>query len=423
MPTPFSLHLRQFSVGLGFNNTAECAAASSYPGIRVMSIYDNTSSTPRDYIYPTYLLPWSTPSKTTVCGGGWGYFSAICWYTFRGVYEALNVPQGLISTSFGGSRLEEWMSPAALAVCPVNATAPPAPLQSGIWNVMLTPFTIGPMAVRTNLWYQGEGNVAFDAATGDPNWYGCALEAMASDWRVALPGLSTFGAFSIAACACYPGLTAAADIRQATYAPLLAATPKFAFVTAVDWANASNPGLIHPTIKQPVAARMTAQLLAIEYGAAPAAAAAVPLYAGAAQAPGGGPLAVHVALAGCGAGCVLGPAPPCPAPEPVAQCGDQFSVLVSAGAAPPAWLPASGAMAAGGAVLVLTPQGAPAGARALATAYGRGNFPLISLYAAPVPGQALPALPVLPWCFAVGAATGAVPCYAPTFPAVAAGGV
>jgi sialate O-acetylesterase len=150
----------QFSVGLGFNGTAECAAASSFPGIRVMSIYDNVSATPREYIYPTYLLPWSRPSATTVCGGGWGYFSAICYYTFRGVYEELGVPQGLIATSFGGSRLEEWMSPAALAVCPINATLPPAPLQSGIWNVMLTPFTLGPMAVRTNLWYQGEGNVA-----------------------------------------------------------------------------------------------------------------------------------------------------------------------------------------------------------------------------------------------------------------------
>jgi hypothetical protein len=240
---------------------------------------------------------------------------------------------------------------------------------------------------------------------------------MAADWRRALPGLSTFGAFQIAACACYPQLTAAADIRQATYAPLLAGTPKFAFATAVDWANTSDPGLIHPTHKQPVAARMTAQLLAIEYGAAPALAAAVPQYAGAAQAPGGGPLAVRVALTGCGAGCVLGPAPPCPPPKPAEQCGDQFSVYVSgAGTAPPAWLPASGAMDAGGAGLVLTPRGAPAGARALATAYGRGNFPLISLYAAPAPGQALPALPVLPWCFAVGAAAGAVPCYAPGFP-------
>ena len=413
----------QFSVGLGFNNTAECAAASGFPGIRVMSIYDNVSSTPREYIYPTYLLPWSLPSQTSVCGGGWGFFSAICWYTFRGVYEALGVPQGLISTSFGGSRLEEWMSPAALAACPVNASLPPAPLQSGIWNVMLTPFTLGPMAVRTALWYQGEANVFYNAGagTGSPSWYGCALAAMAADWRSALPGLSTFGAFQIAACACYPERTAAADIRQATYAPLLAGTPRFAFATAVDWANASNPGLIHPTIKQPVAARMTAQLLAIEYGAAPAHAAAVPLYAGAAQAPGGGPLAVLVALAGCGAGCVLRPAPPCPPPEPAEQCGDQFSVLVSAGTAQPAWLPASGAMDASGAALVLTPQGAPAGARALATAYGRGNFPLISLYASPVPGQALPALPVLPWCFALGAAASAVPCYDPAFPAVTAG--
>ena len=310
----------QFSVGLGFNNTAECAAAGGFPGIRVMSVYDNVSATPRDYIYPTYLLPWARASPTTVCGGGWGYLSAICWFTFRGVHQALGVPQGLIATSFGGSRLEEWMSPAALAVCPVNASRPPAPLQSGVWNVMLTPFTLGPMAVRTALWYQGEANVAYAAGTGDPSWYACALAAMAADWRRALPGLSTFGAFQIAACACYPGATAAADIRQATYAPLLAGVPKFAFATAVDWANASSPALIHPQVKQPVAARMAAQLLSIEYGAAPA-------YMGTAAAQAEGAQAVVVALAGCGAGCALRPAPPCPPPEPAAQCGNQFEVL------------------------------------------------------------------------------------------------
>ena len=149
----------QFTLTLGANSSAECAAAglAAYAGMRVMSIYDNRSATPREYIYPEYLLPWSVASEDSICPGGWGYMSAVCWYTYRGVYEALGVPMGLISNSFGGSRIEEWSSPEALDACP--AIVPPPPGQnlyaSAIWNVMMTPFTVGPMGMRTALFYQG----------------------------------------------------------------------------------------------------------------------------------------------------------------------------------------------------------------------------------------------------------------------------
>ena len=118
---------------LGANATAECASAAlpRYSGIRVMSIYDNRSATPREYIYPEYLLPWSVSSEDSICPGGWGYMSAVCFYTYRAVYEALNVPIGLISNSFGGSRIEEWSSPEALAECP--AIVPPPPGEGDIW--------------------------------------------------------------------------------------------------------------------------------------------------------------------------------------------------------------------------------------------------------------------------------------------------
>ena len=112
----------------------------------------------REYIYPEILLPWAAASPDSICPGGWGYMSAVCWYTYRGVYEALGVPQGLISNSFGGSRIEEWSSPDALADCPAPSPPPLGP--SAIWNVMMMPFTIpGPMVVRTATWFQGEASV------------------------------------------------------------------------------------------------------------------------------------------------------------------------------------------------------------------------------------------------------------------------
>jgi hypothetical protein len=67
----------QFTLRLGANASAECAAAAlpAFNGIRVMSIYDNRSSTPREYIYPEYLLDWSVASTDSICPGGWGYMS------------------------------------------------------------------------------------------------------------------------------------------------------------------------------------------------------------------------------------------------------------------------------------------------------------------------------------------------------------
>jgi len=374
--------------------------------MRVMSIYDNRSSTPREYIYPEYLLAWSAASADSICPGGWGYMSAVCWYTYRGVYEALGVPMGLISNSFGGTRIEEWSSPEALADCP--AIVPPPPGQgniyaSAVWNVMMTPFTVGPMGMRTALWYQGEANIGNGFSTESPAWYECASQALVRDWRRKLPSLSTFGAFQLGGCVapCYPGLVNVSDTRQAQQAPL-GRVAKFAFASAVDQANFSDPANIHYPTKQFVSARMTRQLLAIEYGVEEEA--ELPLFAGAEQVGGGGPnpasLVVEVSLSGCGAACAL-VAAACPVAD-AAQCAG-FAVLVNG----TGWLPAAPSVLADGRTLALTVSvgGAAGPALALATSYGRANWPLVTLYADGGAG-----LPVLPWCVTLGLAVN-VPCY------------
>ena len=166
---------------------------------------------------------------------------------------------------------------------------------------------------------------------------------------------------------------------------------------------------------------MTAQLLSIEYGLTPSEGgdATVPVYAGAvSEAASTGELVVNVTLSGCGgvgggSACEIRAVQPCPLPD-AAQCGDAFSLLVappassssSASSPPPAWLPATPTLGPDGATLSLA-VAAPAGSTALASAYGRGNFPLLSLYQASGGER-----PVIPWCFLLGPAAGAVPCYA-----------
>ncbi len=65
---------------------------------------------------------WSESIVDTVVGGPWTYavpeqvgdFSAVAYYFARELREHVDVPIGILNTSWGGSRIEPWMSPEAL---------------------------------------------------------------------------------------------------------------------------------------------------------------------------------------------------------------------------------------------------------------------------------------------------------------------
>ena len=89
---------------------------------------------------------------------------------------------------------------------------------------MINPYVVGPMAIRTAIWYQGESNV------GQALYYDCAMKALIRDWREKFRrddhGLSTFGLVQIAPCACYGpdpvwGNSNAGDLRQAQLSPVV----------------------------------------------------------------------------------------------------------------------------------------------------------------------------------------------------------
>ena len=50
----------------------------------------------------------------------WTYFSAVCWFYGKYLYEQLNVPIGLVSPNWGGTPIECWSSPKALQNCGLN---------------------------------------------------------------------------------------------------------------------------------------------------------------------------------------------------------------------------------------------------------------------------------------------------------------
>lgn len=361
------------------NVTQELQRANKYPLIRVFTVgQGNQSDTPFTQL-ASIEQPWAVASSASIGVGGWSAFSAVCWFTYRDIFDALGgtVPQGLISNNWGGTPIQHWSSPDALKVCN-------GPKDSVLWNAMVVPYTVGPMAVRTAIWYQGEANV------GSAQYYNCQFPAMIADWRAKLPGLGTFGFVQIAACdTCYGTTPAAGDLRQAQLAPLFT-LPRIAFAVSNDlvvpWSAA---GDIHPTNKQAVSARLANQMLAIEYGFETLH--TYPMYAGASASTSGKTVTVTVQLTGCLKGCtVTAETWPSTAPN-----GTYAGWQVQTDDAARSWWNATAIPTADGQGLVLTATTSSPGLNAVASAYGRAPWPITAAYNSDN-------LPVVSWCYTLG---------------------
>jgi sialate O-acetylesterase len=83
------------------------AALSANDRIRQVTIARAISVSPRtDFDQPP---EWKIAGPTTT-----EHFSATCYYYVRELQKTVNVPQGIISSNWGGSRIEPWMSEQAL---------------------------------------------------------------------------------------------------------------------------------------------------------------------------------------------------------------------------------------------------------------------------------------------------------------------
>ena len=60
-----------------------------------------------------------------MAAGGWGGFSAAAYFFGRQLHKELNVPVGLIDTSWGGTPAEFWTSRKALEANPALEAAGP----------------------------------------------------------------------------------------------------------------------------------------------------------------------------------------------------------------------------------------------------------------------------------------------------------
>ena len=247
----------QFAMPAIANSSTEIEAANKYPDIRLFTVGQKTSSrTPLDDLQTTEEL-WSVANSTTVAGrGGFGYFSAVCWIFGRQVYDDLNgaVPIGLINNNWGGTPVESWTTPATLAAC--NLTT----VDSTLYNAMIHPYVVGPMALTGFTWYQGEANV--DERRGDEGAvrYSCTFPGMISQWRQAFQAPEAYFGFVQLSTWCGNG-ELIAEMR--TIGQMAALTlPKVGYATNADHGAGCN---IHPPPKQYCATRLANSALALQY--------------------------------------------------------------------------------------------------------------------------------------------------------------
>uniref|UniRef100_H2ZGF6 Sialate O-acetylesterase domain-containing protein n=1 Tax=Ciona savignyi TaxID=51511 RepID=H2ZGF6_CIOSA len=146
----------QFTVSMLKNPAQELELASKYTDIRLMTVMEEVSPLPKYDLIKIQEL-WSIPSNATLAGTDWSYFSAVCWLYGRHLFDALQVPIGLVSSTWGGTPIEAWSSGDALNHCGLDGLKQVNPSQNSVlWNAMIHPLL--NMTIKGAIWYQGESN-------------------------------------------------------------------------------------------------------------------------------------------------------------------------------------------------------------------------------------------------------------------------
>ncbi len=106
--------------------------------------------------------------------------SAVSYFFAYNLVRAVDVPVGILTTNWGGTRVESWMPLAALKEC-VSAERYEQKIAMGgirpseLYCAMVAP--VRKFTARGFLWYQGEANL------GDPDHYDAMMARMVEQWR------------------------------------------------------------------------------------------------------------------------------------------------------------------------------------------------------------------------------------------------
>lgn len=281
-------------------------AAANFPNVRLFLVPLVSSPVKNDNLTAawTACTPQSVPK-----------FSAVLYFMGRNLHKELNVPVGLIASSWGGSRIEPWTPVEGFEQVPsqrdharvIRANTPGSPAHDsamqgylsqvetwaktgrellknkkplpplpdrpgplvhgsqqlvGLYNAMIHPLV--PFAMRGAVWYQGESNV------GEGMLYLDRMKALIMGWRTvwAQPDLSFYQVqlapfnYSRKDPATDRATTALAEIWEAQ-AETVKQVPHTGMAVINDIGNLTD---IHPRNKQEAGRRLALIALANDYG-------------------------------------------------------------------------------------------------------------------------------------------------------------
>jgi sialate O-acetylesterase len=164
-------------------NAPEEIANAKYPQIRLFHVKKTPAVTKQNQL--VLESDWRECSPDTIKS-----FSAVGYFFGRHIHKELNVPVGVINSSWGGTRIEPWTtiggfqsveSLKAIGQAAEAQQAKPEGVAAGsgapthLYNGMI--HALVPFAMRGALWYQGESNRNEGVA------YEYKMHALINGWR------------------------------------------------------------------------------------------------------------------------------------------------------------------------------------------------------------------------------------------------
>jgi sialate O-acetylesterase len=160
-------------VGQPVFGAQQSIASAANNNLRLFNVEREASLTPRNELGKH--SGWLAADAKSVAE-----FSAVAYYFGKQLQEILDVPVGLIHSSWGGSLIEAWMSNETLStIRKVNLNdvdlARGNRFPTVLFNAMINPLI--PYTIKGALWYQAESNAS------QPELYKSLFPAMVKDWR------------------------------------------------------------------------------------------------------------------------------------------------------------------------------------------------------------------------------------------------
>lgn len=146
---------------------------ANIPNLRLFTVKRATGAVPKENAEGS----WDA-STTEVAKG----YSAVAYQFGKMLHDSLHVPIGIITTSWGGARIEHWMSAESLKAFPeiiiplgIDTMKVPEKAATALFNGMIAPLI--NYGIKGFLWYQGE------SSRDVPILYAKMMPALVADWR------------------------------------------------------------------------------------------------------------------------------------------------------------------------------------------------------------------------------------------------